>query len=292
MIIYPDGGICSQIAFVALGKAFEDKGYRVKYDISWFQNHGRAFYSTDKSYDKDYDITFDIPKAFPDIHCEIATDDEVRYYRQRYFVDDNQVITYSPPLYIGGYLGRCFHVPYREYFKQHFKPQELLANDEKALAFQNVVRQIIDSKSCGVHIRRGDLSQPHQIYGVPTSITYFIQAIQCILAQDKETKFYIFSDDMRWVRHNIIPHLANKNYVLCDNNGADKGYLDLYLLSKCKSIIASHGSLGIFAKILSSNDTLLITPKYNELFHELDNILIANWGNATGGGGNTVPKKK
>ena len=79
MIIYPDGGICSQIAFVALGKAFEDKGYRVKYDISWFQNHGRAFYSTDKSYDKDYDITFDIPKAIPDIHCEIATDDEVRY---------------------------------------------------------------------------------------------------------------------------------------------------------------------------------------------------------------------
>ncbi|WP_279386179.1 hypothetical protein [Helicobacter cinaedi] len=36
IIIRVDGGIASQIAFVALGKAFEEKGYRVKYDLSWF----------------------------------------------------------------------------------------------------------------------------------------------------------------------------------------------------------------------------------------------------------------
>ena len=37
IIVRVDGGIASQIGFVALGKAFEEKGYQVKYDLSWFE---------------------------------------------------------------------------------------------------------------------------------------------------------------------------------------------------------------------------------------------------------------
>ena len=43
IIIRVDGGIASQIGFVALGKAFEEKGYQVKYDLSWLKLQVESF---------------------------------------------------------------------------------------------------------------------------------------------------------------------------------------------------------------------------------------------------------
>lgn len=35
-----DGGICSQIHMCAVGRKYQDLGYQVKYDISWFDGGG------------------------------------------------------------------------------------------------------------------------------------------------------------------------------------------------------------------------------------------------------------
>ena len=40
VIIRTDGGAGSQVCFCALGKFFEDKGYKVKYDMTWFREYG------------------------------------------------------------------------------------------------------------------------------------------------------------------------------------------------------------------------------------------------------------
>lgn len=61
VIIRVDGGIGSQIAFIALGFAFEEKGIEVKYDLGWFEESGKGFFNPSKSYDKVYDLSFDIP---------------------------------------------------------------------------------------------------------------------------------------------------------------------------------------------------------------------------------------
>ncbi len=41
IVLRTDGGICSQIAFHALGNYFIDKGYHVKYDLTWFHKNGK-----------------------------------------------------------------------------------------------------------------------------------------------------------------------------------------------------------------------------------------------------------
>ena len=56
VILHPDGGIASQIAFVALGLAFEQKGIKVKYDLSWFAGGAKGFWNPSNGYDKVYDI--------------------------------------------------------------------------------------------------------------------------------------------------------------------------------------------------------------------------------------------
>lgn len=129
VIIRVDGGIGSQIAFIALGLAFEEKGIKVKYDLGWFEESGKGFFNPSKSYDKVYDLSFDIPRAFPTLFLKIASKEEVAHYSKRYFIDDNNVIMHKPPLYIGGYLGRIFDVRYASLLREHFKPREIKENN-------------------------------------------------------------------------------------------------------------------------------------------------------------------
>ncbi|WP_233704025.1 hypothetical protein [Helicobacter mesocricetorum] len=110
VIIRVDGGISSQISFVALGEAFELRGYEVQYDLSWFEEQGVGFYNPSNGYDKVYDVSFDIPKVFPTLPLKIAQKTEARDYKKLYFVDSEDIITFAPPLYVGGYLGRHFDV--------------------------------------------------------------------------------------------------------------------------------------------------------------------------------------
>lgn len=90
IIIRSDGGICSQIDFVALGQYFADKGYEVKYDLSWFDECGK---STDGRFARNYDM----PKAFPDLKLEIATTQEIALYKRKYRYSGNAPLLNAPP---------------------------------------------------------------------------------------------------------------------------------------------------------------------------------------------------
>lgn len=275
VIIRVDGGIASQLSFVALGKAFEEKGCRVKYDIEWFENEGKGFYNTTNGYDRIYNLSFDMQKAFPDLPLEIASKDEIKHYETNYFVDDDSVITYPPPLYVGGYLGRRYDIYFSSLFAKHFNPKEA---QEKDTRFYGFLQEILESKSCGIHIRRGDLSKNHVVYGKPTSLEYFQKTIDLASKMQPQSKFYLFSDDVSWVRQHITPLLEDRVFKICDINTPEQGYLDLYLLSRCKIIIASHGSIGVYAKILSPHNSLLISPRMRNVFSEMQNVVVVNWG--------------
>ncbi len=278
IIIRVDGGIASQISFIALGKAFETKGYKVKYDITWFETEGKGFYNISKGYDKDYDICFDIPKAFPELSIEIADTAEVKHYASRYFADDDQIILQSPPLYIGGYSGRHYDVYFGSLFAKYFAPQEIYQTNT---AFYSLLQEILNNQACGIHIRRGDLSHKHVVYGEPTSLTYFRKVIELVRQIEPQSIFYLFSDDIAWTQEYIIPLLKNKNFKICDINTPQQGYLDLYLLSRCRIIVASHGNMGAYAKILAPHNPLLITARDQNIFSQLENTMLINWGEST-----------
>lgn len=259
VIIRVDGGIGSQIAFITLGLAFEEKGIRVKYDLSWFEESGKGFFNPSKSYDKDYDVSFDIPKAFPALSLEIASKREIEHYRKHYYIDDKDVIMCKPPL-----------------LREHFKPLEL---QEGNTPFAALLQEIESSpSSCGVHIRRGDLSQPNVVYGSPTSNEFFAKSIELMCLLHPQSSFYLFSDDLAYTKEQIVPLLKDKTYRICDVNNPTQGYLDLYLLSRCRNIIGSQGAMSAYAKILSPYNPLLVSPRYRPLFAEIQNVMCVNWG--------------
>ena len=131
------------------------------------------------------------------------------------------------------------------FLKEKFSP--ILETQHRIL-----LNDILTSGGCAVHVRRGDLAVENPYYGCPTSLEYFRDAICCVkgLGLCPDMKFFFFSDDPDYCERNLLP-LVGSNGMVCRLNGSDKGYIDLYLISKCRWIISSQGSLGVFGALFS-----------------------------------------
>ena len=143
---------------------------------------------------------------------------------------------------------------------------------------KDILEKLRNTSSCAVHVRRGDLSAYIPAYGEPVSAQYFLDAMELLYLKNSSIVFYFFSDEMQWVKENIIPKIEGKyNYELVNKNGSDKGYLDLYAVSSADYIIASNGSFGSAGKVLSKKNALIILPKYlKHLCRNMDNIIVLN----------------
>ncbi len=139
--------------------------------------------------------------------------------------------------------------------------------------------EIKKTQSCAVHVRRGDLSVYNPAYGYPTPKEYYIKAVNIIHKLHPEVKFFFFSEECNWIKEEIIPNIDSEiKYKICDQNGADRGYLDLYLMSKAEHLIASSGSLARTAKILSTLEGGdIVLDKYDkQIVEHCENVIILN----------------
>ncbi|MGX2985055.1 alpha-1,2-fucosyltransferase [Helicobacter sp. 23-1048] len=266
IILYMDGGLCSQICFMALGKYFQDKGYQVKYDMSWYEENADLPQGT-----------YALDKAFPSITIESASKEEITLYKQKYTTKPKlSTLDIIPPAYVGGYRQDEFFIAkYKDFFLQAFHPKEF---DDTNSEQYKLLKEIQETNSCGVHCRRGDLSEFHPVYGSPADVKYFLETINIINKTNKNVYFYLFSDTPEWVKENIVPHLSKDiKYRICNKNDQTKGYLDFYLLTWCKHIISSNGSFGPMAKLLSKNKKTTLWMCKNLDYMEspnLDNVYV------------------
>ena len=269
IVVHVDGGICSQINFIAYGLAVAnllgDKA-RIKFDISWFKEDG-------KDCNGRFARNWDFPKAFPELPIEVATDAEIAAVKKRRFIDLTEISSLeeiSAPAYLGGFPRGCYNLPgMRKLLSEKFRP----ALDDPTAA---VAEEIAKGPACAVHVRRGDLTISSVAYGVPCSTEYFAKTVKIVRALEPKAKFYFFSDEPDYVRNELLPALPpDLDSRIVDFNGSDKGYLDLALIAKCGYVIASIGSLGVYGAFLGNG--LLITPKYNlGCIQAIDNVIYIN----------------
>ena len=258
LIIFCDGGICSQIYQYMWGQMLIDEGYPVKYDHTFYEDDGKDMYGN-------FDRSYVLDKLCYVERLEIAPRFQAEYYRKHYLNPLNQPPypdnvmnlhhSWQPPQYLGNYY-TCDFQEYLPAFQRyvHLRPANEILNGDSYKLYE----KITSCESVGVHIRRGDMVQATSAWKAPT-VNYFLQAIQCIAPANKE--FFFFSDEPDWVKGNILPLLQNVKWNLVECNGSDKGYMDLFLLSNCKYLIGSQGSFGIVAFALNPTpDKLLILP--------------------------------
>lgn len=70
-------------------------------------------------------------------------------------------------------------------------------------------------------------------------------------------KFFLFSNDPDWTRE----HFKGENRIPVEGSTEDTGYLDLYLMSKCKHNIIANSSFSWWGAWLNDNpDKKVIAP--------------------------------
>ena len=137
-----------------------------------------------------------------------------------------------------------------------------------------------DYSSVSVHIRRGDyLSDINNFnfFGV-MGMEYYKNAINYMLSKIRHPTFYIFSDDLNWVKSNLA---LNVEMVFVDIDNGTKDYLELNAMAKCRHNIIANSSFSWWGAFLNKNENkIVIGPKswvVNEELNHKIHILFPNW---------------
>ncbi len=271
VVIRNEGGLASQIAFWALGHEFTQLGFNVKFDNSWFKSHGLDINGR-------FARNLDFPKAFPDLELPEASRLQSFVLRKLNNVREGNLDDIATPVYLGGfYDGGSYDrwnlvQKYQSYLFEKFAPGEEYFTERDIEILEKIER---DENACGVHVRRGDLANDHRDYGKSVGQEYFLQAVEKMRSLNENTCFYFFSDEPDWIKANIANRLGpDVPHVVVDDNGSDRGFMDLYLMSRCRSFISSQGAFAKYARILGDPTRLIIEPSSRALFDGKDKNVI------------------
>lgn len=124
-----------------------------------------------------------------------------------------------------------------------------------------IAAEIQKQASISLHVRRGDYIQNTQTlatHGV-CSLDYYIDAVKYVTDRINKPKFFIFSDDIQWVKENL-----KIDFPCCyiDHNKGSESYNDMRLMSMCQHHIIANSSFSWWGAWLNPNQKkLVLAPK-------------------------------
>ena len=163
--------------------------------------------------------------------------------------------------------------------------QETQAKKPLHTHYQKYLEQIENSPNAVmVHIRRGDyvhLPVVAQVHGA-LPITYYTQAMQCMIAQCPDASFFVFSDDIAWAQANL-PHqdvIQNKITFIQSASMEHAVVQELALMRSCQHHIIANSSLSWWGAWLCENPRQqVICPSrwMGDRRLPLDDLLPSGW---------------
>jgi hypothetical protein len=123
-----------------------------------------------------------------------------------------------------------------------------------------VSKAIHAENSVSIHIRRGDYvhdEATRRTHGV-CGLDFYLRCVDRVAEKVLDPHFFIFSDEPEWAReHFRFPFPM----TFVTNNGLDKGYEDLRLMSLCRHNIVANSSLSWWGAWLNGNsEKIVIAP--------------------------------
>lgn len=116
-----------------------------------------------------------------------------------------------------------------------------------------LIQKMLKCESVSLHIRRGDYqSDPRwrMILGDICTQKYYEDAIKLVIDQKKNPQFFVFSDDIDWVKQNLnIPNACFINW-----NKKENSYRDMQLMASCKTNICANSTFSLMAAWLNTHE--------------------------------------
>ena len=157
------------------------------------------------------------------------------------------------------YLVGCWQSEkYFEKVKEEVKKAYTFQKVELSDKMKEYEKEIKDSDSVCIHIRRGDYLQASEVYGGICTPEYYKSAIKKMERWYPNCHFFVFTNDVPWVKQNY----KQDNLTIIEGNDEDRGYIDLYLMTQCKHFILANSSFSWWGCYLSSSqEKKVIAPK-------------------------------
>ena len=146
-----------------------------------------------------------------------------------------------------------------------------IADAQKRMANEEILKKIRNSHAVSVHIRRGDYLQPENaaMFGNICTEEYYESALNYMKEKIEDPHFFLFSDDTAYVRE----HYQGEEYTIVDINHGDDSFYDMYLMSRCEGNICANSTFSFWgARLNGRTDKIMIRPtiqKNSQVFDEV-----------------------
>lgn len=146
--------------------------------------------------------------------------------------------------------------------------------------YQPYLEKIRNSPSAMVHVRRGDyvhLPAAAKVHGF-LGLDYYQKGMDILLASDPSTQFFVFSDDIDWVRVNL-PYQNRITFIESAGTNTDP-IQELFLMTQCQKHLIANSSLSWWGAWLSSRaHSQVIAPHHwtNDRDKSWDDLLPKQW---------------
>ena len=197
-----------------------------------------------------------------------------KIYKEASFNFDPNFYNAGSHLYLKGYRQS------ERYFKKIKEKvqQQFVLQPQLTLHFKEKAKELQSTTSVAVHIRMGDYNdkQVMDYHGI-LSEDYYQSAFQHINARIKNATFYIFTDDVKWVKENMeMPPSAE----FVSGSITQNHYEDFYLMSKCRHQVIANSSFSWWAAWLNPNpQKIVIAPKkwFNNPSLDTTDLIPGEW---------------
>lgn len=274
VIIRMTGGLGNQMFQYALYQKLVSQGKEVKFDdkSEYTLSNARPIMlwafgidypkATDREIDK---ITDGFLNPLARIRRKLFGRKSLKYAEKDCNFD--AAVLEKDPAYLTGYFqSEAYFSDIKEAVREAFTFDEAIFEGLDTELKNKITIYQIDIEntvSVSLHIRRGDYLSNADIYGGNCTEAYYAKAIETIKEKVPEAVFYVFSNDDNWAEDwcKTKEEKTGSKFVPVAGAPEELGYLDLFLMSKCKHHIVANSSFSWWGAYLNpSKEKCVIAP--------------------------------
>lgn len=283
------GGLGNQMFQYALGRKIAiNNNIRLMLDISGLENHSGN--GTPRKYslgvfniEERFSDKKEVAKFKPENNSKITRTLAKKFalFKSREYFIAEPYFNFCPDILNtkkGSYLQGYWQT--EKYFKdiEDVIRNEFTLKDEYSIEGKEITQKIKNCNAVSLHIRRGDYvtsAITNKFHGI-CSLDYYGKAIKRIADNIQNPHFFIFSDDIEWVKQNLKIDFPVE-YV---SNGTLKDYEELMLMSYCKHNIIANSSFSWWGAWLNNNpEKIVIAPRrwFADVLVDTSDVVPETW---------------
>ena len=256
------GGLGNQMFQYAFARELQHIGKSVKVDISYYNDipkgdthrvSAHARLAGDLSVASSDEIEYYVQKDAASVWKFIKKVDKTRRFVPIFYEDDRVYNSVVLKRDTGYYIGYWQNIQYFSGVADALKCDYIQACAQLNEKSKRILERI-NACQCAisVHVRGGDYynATNRDIFGGICDAAYYRKAIRLCKERFEGCHFFVFTND-RQLAYKILP--SGEEYEMIDG-GDSEGYMDIFLMSRCRHNIIANSSFSWWGAYLNKNE--------------------------------------